>query len=677
MKQSLRAIRPAVNQRPSGQLSFRTDIQGLRAVAVGIVLLYHAGMPWLPGGFVGVDVFFVISGFLITGGIVKEIRRDGKLSLKDFYVRRVARIIPAATLTLVSTVILSWVFLPQTRLAQVGADAMASAVYVVNWAYSVSAVDYLAQDQAPSPLQHFWSLAVEEQFYILWPVVLMVVAWLCLKSSFSLQKGLLIALAVVAVPSFVWSVYYTAANPGGAYFVTTTRMWELAIGAGLAIIASRSPVPPRRLAVVASWLGLFAILFAAITYTGALPFPSFTALLPTLGAAAVLWGGQAGGPFGVGLLLTRWPMTKLGEISYSLYLWHWPLLVIAGAVVGKLDPIAGLIVVALAVVPAWASTRYVEKPAQKVILEFAGAGHSRLDKSALGVILVTMSVIPALFLTLSVPPTPPQSSVEFVQEVVGNAPVKPVGAEALALDSSLGKVVEEAGFFTPTALAAGKDGPPVSADGCHQTFDQASPVSCIYGDTSSKFTVVLTGDSHAAHWSSALRTAAQTNGWRLETYTKDGCPFTLGAVYNGANDVVYENCTTWNNAVREKLKQIKPDVVITTALLHQPVVDGERITDKRQTPMMAEAIGAAWSELNAVGIPIISIVDSPTMGMVVPDCVSANPKKLSVCSTPRESALVASGEVEKLSAANAQNAVVVDMNDMVCPESRVVPHRVV
>ena len=350
---SVRKPLPARTGKPS---KFRPDIQGIRTIAVLSVLLYHAGLPWLPGGFVGVDIFFVVSGFLITGGIVKELQEHGRFSLKDFYIRRMARILPAATVTLVATVAATWLLLPETRWGQIGREAFASGLYFVNWLFAESAVDYLAQDQAPSPLQHFWSLAVEEQFYIVWPLLLMLVAWLALRSKVGLRKGLFTALALIAVPSFAWSIYYTNANPGGAYFVTTTRMWELAVGAGLAILMSKSHAPSKLLASVVGWSGLAAVLAAAVIFTGALPFPSYTALLPVLGTAALIWGGQVADS-GPARLLSLAPMVWVGGISYSLYLWHCPLLVITAALVGELSPAAGLLVVIAAMLPAWSSTR--------------------------------------------------------------------------------------------------------------------------------------------------------------------------------------------------------------------------------------------------------------------------------------------------------------------------------
>lgn len=320
-------------RRESTPSRFRADVAGLRAVAVGLVLLYHAGWSFLPGGFVGVDVFFVISGFLITGQIVNEIERTGRLSLIGFYARRAKRILPAATVVLAATAAAVWLFVPRSDWQVIGGDIAAAAVYVVNWRFADRAVDYLAADNAvTSPVQHFWSLAVEEQFYLLWPllIVLAILAARTLRRS-NVRPVLWVGLAVLAVPSFVWSILETANSPARAFFVSTTRLWELAVGAGIALIAVRAARMPRAAALVLGWLGLAAIVAAALLVTAKTAWPGYAAALPTLGAAAVIAAGAAAGSRGPVLLLGTSPFRWVGDLSYSLYLWHWPMLVVAEA----------------------------------------------------------------------------------------------------------------------------------------------------------------------------------------------------------------------------------------------------------------------------------------------------------------------------------------------------------
>ena len=270
----LTAAKPANAQiEKAAATRMRGDIEGLRAVAVTLVLLYHAGATWLPGGFVGVDVFFVISGFLITSHLLKELRETGTIRLGNFYARRAKRLLPAAGLVLAAVAVLTVLFLPNTRWTTVGWDIVASTFYYMNWRLAGQSVDYLAAGEAAGPLQHFWSLAVEEQFYLVWPLLLLALTfWLRpvrrsargrlgflrrrpeLPSGRSLETLLVLAFTAVAIPSFYWSVHLTSTDPGPAYFVSTTRAWELALGALVAIVSLHLTRIPTALAVVLGWL---------------------------------------------------------------------------------------------------------------------------------------------------------------------------------------------------------------------------------------------------------------------------------------------------------------------------------------------------------------------------------------------------------------------------------------
>ncbi len=312
-----------------GGSGFRPDIEGLRAVSVLLVLVYHAGVARVKGGFVGVDVFFVISGFLITGLLVRELESTGRISLLGFYARRAKRLLPATALVLVATAAATWAFLPLTDRATFATDIFSAAFYVVNWRLADRSVDYLAEDVGPSPVQHFWSLAVEEQFYIVWPLLLALAAWIFGRRGGVGRTRLAFALAFVAVPSFVWSLRLTSRDSATAFFVTTTRLWELAVGAAVAIGERRWSALSRPVAVGLGWAGLVAIACSAFLFREGARWPGFGALLPTLGAAAVIVAGHVPTTAGAARFLSLSPMVWIGGLSYSLYLWHWPLLVAA------------------------------------------------------------------------------------------------------------------------------------------------------------------------------------------------------------------------------------------------------------------------------------------------------------------------------------------------------------
>ena len=353
---------PAVRTRQaSSAATFRRDIEGLRAVAIGLVLVYHAGITFVPGGFVGVDVFFVISGFLITGILVRELESTGRISLARFWARRARRLLPATGLVLVATTIGVWLLVPTTSWRTFGGDVVGAAFYVVNWVFAGRSVDYLAEGVSPSPVTHFWSLAVEEQFYVVWPLLLCLVALVMrLRRSRSVRGTMLLALGVIAVPSFLWSVWLTSSGDPAAFFVTTTRLWELALGAGVALGSRLWPRLPVRVAHALGWAGLLAVLAAALAFGSQTPWPGSAALVPTLGTAALIVAGfRPGGP---ATLLSARPMVWIGGLSYSVYLWHWPVLVLAAAVIGDFGQKIGLVLVAASFVPAWLGHHLVENP---------------------------------------------------------------------------------------------------------------------------------------------------------------------------------------------------------------------------------------------------------------------------------------------------------------------------
>lgn len=639
--------------------SKRKDIQGLRAIAVGVVLLYHAGMPWLPGGFVGVDVFFVISGYLITGGVVKELRRNGTISLRGFYSRRVARILPAAALAIVSTLALTLALLPETRWRQIGYDGFASAFSYVNWIFASNSVNYLAQEQAESPFQHFWSLAVEEQFYMVWPLLLIVVGWLSLKLNFKLQKGMLVALALVAVPSFIWSVFLTETNPGAAYFVTTTRGWELAAGCALAIMAGRgSKQVPASVAAAIGWAGLAAIFLAVVTFTSATPFPSYTAALPVLGAVAVIWSGAHAGRVGPALLLNLKPMVSLGNISYSVYLWHWPLLVIAAGVWGKLDVGTGLAVVALSIIPAWLSYVAVENPMQNYLKESQGYGPA----GGTGVMLVSAAGTVALLLSLLVPPVPPASTVQFVPTPIAGAEAKPVGAETIMDPAAAREITASFPNLTPAPVQAANDLPTVNKNGCMQDIESSEARRCDFGKADGTKTIAVVGDSHAAMLLPGFEQVAIDKGWKIISYTKGACPWVEATV--NYNNKPFTQCDQWVANVTAALASVRPDVIIA-GMSHYRTNSGTVDNAERSNAELVNGMRSIWAPFLSGGVKIVSVRDTPQPGVVIPDCVAKNLDELGNCAV-KKAEVVHPQPAEVTAAQGVKGASVLDLTDSFC-----------
>jgi peptidoglycan/LPS O-acetylase OafA/YrhL len=624
-------------------------VQGLRAVAVGLVLAYHAGLPFVPGGFAGVDVFFVISGFLITAMLVSELDRTGRISLVRFYARRAKRLLPAAAVVLVATLLLVRLFVPRIRWQEIGGDIVGAALYAVNWRLADRSVDYLAEDSQPSPVQHFWSLAVEEQFYLGWPLLIILVTVLVGRRRPVLWLGL----AVVAAGSFGWSVLETAHSPERAFFVTTTRIWELAVGAAVALGAGLWTRLPRRLAAVTGWAGLAAIAGSALVFTTGTPWPGYAAALPVLGTAAVIVAGPAAGRAGAGALLGTRPFVRVGDLSYSLYLWHWPLLVAATAHWGGLSPLRGLAVVVASSVPAWLTYRLVENP----IRYSRAVSRSPSLALSLGANLTGVAVAAGVALLLMV-----ASSVG-----TGGTPRPAPGAAVLADDprgDPAGAATDRTAHLTPDPLRATSDVPDVYADGCHQNQVEAELLSCTYGDPHSETVVAVAGDSKIAQWLPALQPLADQNGWKLVTFTKSACSFASATVRDGNGDP-YRSCTQWSEQLRHHLADVeRPDYVITAQGASEAI--GPDGAGSRGA--LVDGLSAMWTDLTAAGAQVIVVADNPHPGMNVYECVDEHPDRLTSCTYSRERRRSHGGYSAQREAVKRQPAVtMIDLFDAVCP----------
>lgn len=649
---------------------FRPDIEGLRAIAVGSVLLWHADFPWLPGGFVGVDVFFVISGYLMTNLLARELQERGHISFRGFYARRAKRLLPASAFTLVMVAALALVLLPKIRWVDVSKDVIFSGLYLVNWRLANGSVDYLAAHSAPSPVQHFWSLAVEEQFYIVWPLLLGLIGLLARRVT-NKRGPMIIGLSLIAVPSFLWSVHYTAAAPEKAYFVTTTRLWELAVGGLVALLApALLAVLRERAAAVIGWLGLLAVAGTVLVLRTDVPFPGSVAAIPVLGTAAVIAVGPSAGRWGPVAALRNKPMQWVGKLSYSLYLWHWPVLVFAAAVLldrpGNLSPKAGLVAVCLAVVPAWISFRLVEEPVRR-------RKGSRLELRTwslrLGAVCTALSVLAGLGLyavsEVVNRPLELKADAKFGAEVL---PEQPAGSQQ-------GKALDDPGKFVPSITEVRKDLPSVYADGCH-VLDNPSPVAkgCTYGNTQGSYTVAVVGDSHAAQWVPTFQQLAkQRPDWKVLAYTKSGCPLADETVTLGKDQRPYIGCDGWNRNVIAALLKAKPDVVVTSATAY-PVNRGDGVKGTKQSNMlMVAGLRRSWSQLTKAGIKVVAVADTPRPGFDMADCVSANEDHQLKCAVSRAKAFKAAGTTVTAAARGQRDVRLVDLNDYICPDALCAP----
>jgi peptidoglycan/LPS O-acetylase OafA/YrhL len=656
----------------------RGDIEGLRAIAVTLVLLFHAGLPFVPAGFVGVDVFFVISGFLITGSILAELKGSGRVSLLGFYVRRARRLLPGAAVVLMAVLLLTFLFLPRIRWYDTAWDVLTSGLYVVNWRLAEQAVDYLAADTAPSVVQHFWSLSVEEQFYLVWPVLLLAIARSVrgLTHARKFERSLLLGLTLIAIPSFGWSVYLADADPGRAYFVTTTRIWELALGGGLAVLTGHLGRIPRRTAVATGWAGLAMIVASAALLRESTSFPGYAALLPTLGATALIASGVAAGRSGPAVLLDNPPLRTVGALSYSLYLWHWPLLVIAEARFGELTSTWTLAVVTFSALPAWLTYRYVENP-----VRFSAVfAHFPVRAAQLGVLC---TLIPALcglmFQQLVMPPTAASELLDVANPASGAETLKPsatvrLGAAILSVqprDDPQGAPVDRVSSILPDPLSVRGDIPDPYRQGCHQNEPDSAAMSCVYGEPNASFTVALVGDSHAAQFVPTLQAIAAQRKWRLLTYTKSSCPMAAVEILKAPAGHAYPSCTEWNaNVLRALTSEKRPDLVITTNSSYRVARGGTPLDYEDSSKALAAGLRTSWNAITAAGISVVVVRDTPYPGIDIADCISAHLTELTKCSVPRVRAQSGVGPIQVEAATGMKDVHMIDLNDAICPTDR-------
>ena len=337
----------------------RADIQALRALAVTAVLLYHLWPGLLPGGYVGVDVFFVVSGFLITGQLFHEMRTTGRVGLLSFYARRIRRLLPAAFVVLACTLVVLVLVVPRVVWRENLVQIRAASAYLINWQLAHDRADYLAADSSPTVVQHYWSLAVEEQFYLVWPLLLVLALVIGTRRlHVGLRAGLVTVLAVTTAVSFAFAVVTT---PAFGFFATQSRAWEFALG-GLVALAPAVRWAPSAGRLL-GWAGVGLVLSACLVLSDETSFPGWATLLPTIGCALVLASGTSTGRGSVAHASDAGPVAWLGDHSYAIYLWHWPPIVVLPWVLhGPLVDSTKLGILAATLVLAWLTKRYVEDP---------------------------------------------------------------------------------------------------------------------------------------------------------------------------------------------------------------------------------------------------------------------------------------------------------------------------
>lgn len=642
---------------------FRADIEGLRGIAVLLVLFFHASLGF-SGGYVGVDVFFVISGFLITGLLIREIEGTGRVSLSRFYARRARRLLPAASLVLVATLITSIFVLPPLLIPGVAIDIGSAVLYVSNMAFAHHAVDYFAIGSAPSPILHFWSLSVEEQFYMFWPALLLLVT----RKTRKPRRNVGLAVVLIAVSSFAFALWLLPRSQPWAFFSLPTRAWELALGAILAVAGKHLSKIPKFIATILGWLGLGAVVYSGIFSRDATQFPGVPALLPTFGAALIIVSGMNFLSLGPIRALGNRVVLFFGRISYSLYLWHWPLLVLplAGGV-GKLSVPIRIALAAASILLATITHYLVENPFRrgKFIgtlprrnLALAGTFAILIAASSFAVDRVATADLhdkskTQVTITEPVPiPYPTSSTQAFIRPRTIDQPIP--------------------NNLSPDLANAKTDRAQSYIDGCHTQMNQLpSKDPCIYGDPNGKTTIVLFGDSHALSWFPAVDALAQSRGWKLLSLTMSACSPADILAWNPNTNQVMENCALWRKDALVRMANIHPAVVLVTGTRGFETVDGTGhvLAGAARNQVWKAGMARTIDQIKALTRNVILMADTPLSAVDPPVCLSSHPTSVLACATSVSNAIDQSWLTQEKSVASTEKVGFIDGEWWVCPSA--------
>ena len=545
-----------------------TQIQGLRALAAILVTVFHARL--VPGGFIGVDIFYVISGYLITGLILREIDKTGTLDLRSFYQRRIKRLLPTSVFVLFVTAIMAWILFPPITRDALGRDLFAAAAYISNYLFAWWQNDYQNLNATPSPFIHYWSLAVEEQFYLVWPIFILFLARYG-------KKVVLAAIAATTLLSLLFSMYLTQVAPIWAFYSLPTRAWELGFGALLLFL----PETNKKIRIL-PWIGFLGIVFASLNFNENTAFPGKNALVPVLATVVLIASINYWPPLFNDLAnsrLSQW----LGAISYPLYLWHWPALVLPSSALGRpLYFYERLLCIALTIVLAHYTSKYVEEP-----LRHKNLASRTIYRGA--AITTAASLLAGGVIALS-----------------ASSLITTKGEVSYKFD--LVQVMEKPGVY---------------GDNCHVNYGETKSGFCTYGDENSSTTIVLYGDSHAAQWFPTLEKLANERGFKLVSLTKSACPAVdAKRPDQGAFKMVH--CTKWRENSIKRIAQIKPLAVITSSFQYF-------------TPANNKISRAQWwrdgqrkllKDLKGSTDHLIYISDTPRPLRDIPNCLASRDSRI-------------------------------------------------
>ncbi|MFB1082231.1 acyltransferase family protein [Jeotgalibacillus sp. JSM ZJ347] len=618
----------------------REELEGLRAVAAILVAIYHIWFNRVSGG---VDVFFVVSGFLITTSLLSMYRRNGRILYFSYVVKLLKRLLPTAWLIGIATFVISFVVMPLYTRQQVLDEFLASSFYFQNWRLAIDSVDYLASNYAASPYQHFWALSIQFQFYLIWLLLFFVgITLLKIFKKADFKRLLLIVIGLVIVSSFTYSVYLTEVNQPVAYYHTFTRVWEFGLGGILALTIHKIRVL-KPLAWVFGWVGLIALLSGGIIFQVSDVFPGYAALWPVLAAVLMIVAGNEAKHFSAYSVLSWKPLVKFGGISYAFYLWHWPMLIFYYAYfeVESVSVLHGIAVMAVSALLAYLTIQFVEKPIR------TSAFH--LKRTAVVIAVLALSIVSAAQV---------YESQALVQEEIDISdsydPDNPhPGATVKLFDGGLDSIADFEEPFLPTLDNAYQDRADIYPDRCLLGKGTVGVRICEYGETEEyENTVALVGGSHSAHWLPALQEFADEENILIKTYIKGGCRFTTDILTD------LKECDEWFANVQDQLVEDDPDLIFAVADV------GLRVDMYDEVP---EGFINAWEFFEERDMPLFLMEDTPWFEKSVLRCVEKNPDHPESCNQPVDQILRDPTPVNKLDRV-PENVTFLNVNDYFCDD---------
>lgn len=643
---------------------YRYDIDGLRAIAVLLVVVYHVWFGRVSGG---VDAFLMISAFLLTGSLMRRLETQGRVRVVYQWIRNFKRMLPAAAITILATVSVGLWVLPASVHAALWNHAWAAVFYVENWLLAAEAVDYYANSSLASPLQHFWSLSVQGQVFILWPLLFLVIALAAkaLRGRVSPRRIGAVVFGLVFAVSLAYSVYTTSTEQAFAYFNTAARLWEFAAGSLLAIGLHRLTLPAIPRAVI-GWVGLVALVACGLVLDVRGGFPGYLALWPVLSVAAVIVSGAGEDRrFGPAMLLEQRPVLALGKSSYALYLVHWPLLVyVLVARDGEpLNFVEGLIIIAIAIAAAMILTRLVDAPLHR---------SPWIDRSSwrgFGVIVLSMALVVGPIFGL-------QRQAEQ-QAAADLAAIEAASADVLDLRNPGAAVL-----FDDWAGGEDPDAPrrPLASEVATQwggmrhdcrdgsVIELPDPVELCWDNgmdpDDAKKTVVIVGNSHAQQMQVPLEVAADARGWRAISFLYAACAFGVREVDEDRGIFYSQECHDWNNEVLGLIEEIQPDAVITIGTETMPT-DRDADADAGESEQVLEGVDTAIERLSESDIPVVLIRDNPRFTFNAYQCAERSTDIDSGCSVAEGQALAAENPAAALV---GDNVATIDLSRYYCPD---------